>query len=69
VADLTGRLESAIKEKIAPKDIYNQCPCGSGAKYKFCCMKKEIVSALYPAACEEKRWVDGVLARKKGLGF
>jgi hypothetical protein len=26
-------------------------------------------SALYPASCEEKRWVDGVLARKKGLGF
>ncbi len=26
-------------------------------------------SALYPAASDEKRWVDGVLARKKGLGF
>jgi len=26
-------------------------------------------SALYPANSEEKRWVDGVLARKKGLGF
>lgn len=26
-------------------------------------------SALYPASSEEKRWVDGVLARKKGLGF
>jgi adenine-specific DNA methylase len=26
-------------------------------------------SALYPAATDEKRWVDGVLARKKGLGF
>ncbi len=26
-------------------------------------------SALYPANTEEKRWVDGVLARKKGLGF
>ena len=25
--------------------------------------------ALYPAGSEEKRWVDGVLARKKGLGF
>jgi len=25
-------------------------------------------SALYPAGSEEKRWVDGVLARKKGLG-
>lgn len=26
-------------------------------------------SALYLASSEEKRWVDGVLARKKGLGF
>ncbi len=27
------------------------------------------LSALYPSGAEEKRWVDGVLARKKGLGF
>ncbi len=26
-------------------------------------------SALYPPHTDEKRWVDGVLARKKGLGF
>lgn len=26
-------------------------------------------SALYPRGTQEKRWVDGVLARKKGLGF
>jgi putative DNA methylase len=26
-------------------------------------------SALYPAGTDEKRWVDGVLARKKSLGF
>jgi putative DNA methylase len=26
-------------------------------------------SALYPTGTDEKRWVDGVLARKKGLGF
>jgi hypothetical protein len=26
-------------------------------------------SALYPPSSDEKRWVDGVLARKKGLGF
>jgi len=26
-------------------------------------------SALYPRGSDEKRWVDGVLARKKGLGF
>jgi putative DNA methylase len=27
------------------------------------------LSKLYPAGCEEKRWVDGVLARKKSFGF
>jgi adenine-specific DNA methylase len=26
-------------------------------------------SALYPSGSDEKRWIDGVLARKKGLGF
>jgi putative DNA methylase len=29
----------------------------------------QALSALYPGASDEKRWVDGVLARKKGLGF
>lgn len=29
----------------------------------------QAMSALYPPSTEEKRWVDGVLARKKGLGF
>jgi putative DNA methylase len=29
----------------------------------------QALSALYPANTNEKRWVDGVLARKKGLGF
>jgi hypothetical protein len=29
----------------------------------------QALSALYPAHTEEKRWVDGVLARKKGLGL
>jgi adenine-specific DNA methylase len=27
------------------------------------------LSALYPGGSDEKRWVDGILARKKGLGF
>jgi putative DNA methylase len=27
------------------------------------------LTALYPTGTEEKRWVDGVLARKRGLGF
>lgn len=29
----------------------------------------QALSALYPTGTQEKRWVDGVLARKKGLGF
>jgi putative DNA methylase len=29
----------------------------------------QALSALYPSQIEEKRWVDGVLVRKKGLGF
>ena len=29
----------------------------------------QALSAMYPSHTEEKRWVDGVLARKKGLGF
>lgn len=29
----------------------------------------QALSALYPPGAEENRWVDGVLARKKGLGF
>ena len=29
----------------------------------------QALSALYPTNSEEKRWVDGVLARKKGLGL
>jgi hypothetical protein len=29
----------------------------------------QTLTALYPPATDEKRWVDGVLARKKGLGF
>ncbi len=29
----------------------------------------QALSALYPVGSDEKRWVDGVLARKKGLGL
>jgi adenine-specific DNA methylase len=29
----------------------------------------QALSALYPASTNEKRWIDGVLARKKGLGL
>ena len=29
----------------------------------------QALSALYPPGTDEKRWIDGVLARKKGLGL
>jgi len=29
----------------------------------------QALSALYPAASQEKQWVESVLARKKGLGL
>ncbi|MFB5763249.1 SEC-C metal-binding domain-containing protein [Paenibacillus medicaginis] len=36
--DLTD-LKKAIREKYAPANVYEPCPCGSGEKYKFCCAK------------------------------
>ena len=41
---------------------------GAGRDQRFWRLAQAL-SALYPASTEEKRWVDGVLARKKGLGF
>ncbi len=41
---------------------------GTGQDQRFWRLAQAL-SALYPSHTEEKRWVDGVLARKKGLGF
>ncbi len=41
---------------------------GAGSDGRFWKLAQSL-SALYPAASAEKRWVDGVLARKKALGF
>ncbi|HBB33197.1 MAG TPA: adenine-specific DNA methylase, partial [Cyanobacteria bacterium UBA9273] len=41
---------------------------GVGADQRFWKLAQAL-SALYPNGTDEKRWVDGVLARKKGLGF
>jgi len=41
---------------------------GVGKQSQFWKLAQSL-SALYPAGSDEKRWVDGVLARKKGLGF
>jgi len=41
---------------------------GAGNDQRFWRLAQAL-SALYPPQSDEKRWVDGVLARKKGLGF
>jgi len=41
---------------------------GAGKQPQFWKLSQAL-SALYPTGTDEKRWVDGVLARKKGLGF
>lgn len=41
---------------------------GAGRDQRFWRLAQAL-SSLYPPKCEEKRWVDGVLARKKGLGL
>ncbi len=41
---------------------------GVGADGRFWTLAQAF-SALYPSSSEEKRWVDGILARKKSLGF
>ena len=41
---------------------------GTGTQANFWKLAQAL-SALYPTASDEKRWVDGVLARKQGLGL
>lgn len=41
---------------------------GVGTDQRFWRLLQSL-SALYPARSDEKRWVDGVLGRKKGLGY
>jgi hypothetical protein len=41
---------------------------GAGRDQRFWRLAQAL-SALYPSATDEKRWVDGVLGRKKALGF
>jgi len=41
---------------------------GAGKDARFWKLAQSL-SALYPAGSDEKRWVDGVLGRKKGLGL
>ncbi|MDP9223502.1 MAG: DUF1156 domain-containing protein, partial [Actinomycetota bacterium] len=41
---------------------------GAGAETRFWSLAQSL-SALYPPSSEEKRWVDGVLVRKKSFGY
>ena len=41
---------------------------GAGEDQRFWRLAQAL-SALYPKGTDERRWVEGVLARKKGLGF
>jgi hypothetical protein len=41
---------------------------GAGSDPRFWKLAHSL-TALYPPGTDEKRWIDGVLARKKGLGF
>jgi hypothetical protein len=41
---------------------------GAGTDARFWKLAQSL-SALYPGGSDEKRWIDGVLARKKSLGF
>ena len=41
---------------------------GAGTDVRYWKLAQSL-SALYPGGTDEKRWVDGVLARKKGLGL
>ena len=41
---------------------------GAGTDARFWKLAQSL-SALYRPGTDEKRWVDGVLARKKGLGL
>jgi len=55
----TGRSE-ALKRFLVEEGI--------GREVRFWRLAQAL-SALYPSSSEERRWVEGVLARKRSLGF
>ncbi len=77
--DLSGRLGSTVLDQLHQSMIL--FGAGRGEAMKRFLVEEGVgrnplfwrlaqaLSALYPAGTDEKRWVDGVLARKKGLGF
>ena len=77
--DLSGRAGSTVLDKLHQSMILFGAGRGEAVK-KFLVddgigmnplywRLAQALSALYPSGTDEKRWVDGVLARKKGLGF
>jgi len=79
VGDLSGRAGSTVLDQLHQSMIL--FGAGRGEAFKRFLVDDAVglnplywrlaqsLSALYPASTDEKRWVDGVLARKKGLGF
>ncbi len=77
--DLSGRAGSTVLDKLHQSMIL--FGAGRGEALKRFLVDDSIgmnplywrlaqaLSALYPSGTDEKRWVDGVLARKKGLGL
>jgi putative DNA methylase len=55
----SGRSE-ALKRFLVEEGVGRQAPF-----WKL----SQALAALYPSGSEERRWIEGVLARKKGLGF
>lgn len=49
---------------MSTTDPYAPCPCGSGKKYKFCCMEKDRAAAR--AAKEEQDKKDAAERKAKG---
>jgi hypothetical protein len=58
---LFGRAQTALLRPFLGES-------GMGQSDRFWTLAQAL-SALYPPASDEKRWVDGVLARKKSMGF
>jgi len=66
---LTKKEFKSLKSKLSyeAKQVWDKLDNG-GRDSKFWKLTQAF-SNLYPNGSDEKRWVDGVLARKRGLGL
>ncbi len=62
--EFSGRPGSTVLDQLHQSMIL----FGAGRSALFWRLAQAL-SVLYPTGTDEKRWVDGVLARKKGLGL